>query len=247
MEVRRDWHEDERFWELAEPTFFDDLRIHSALPEVEDLIRLTQVSEGARVLDLCCGPGRHSIELARKGMRVTAVDRTARYLDKARSRAGSLDIEWVLEDARRFVRPGCFDLAINMFTSFGYFEDPGDDLRLLANVRESLRPGGKLVMQVTGKEVVARGFSERTWEDRDGCLLLEERRLHPNFEAIENRWTLIRDGERHEIGFVVRLYAATEMLAIMTQAGFSGAKFYGTLSGLPYDHTARRMVVVAVR
>jgi len=245
MATSRDWHEDDRFWALAEPLMFDDFRVQSALPEIEQLVHLAQIDPGAKILDLCCGPGRHAIELARKDYRVTGVDRTARYLDRARATAGALDIEWVLEDARRFVRPEAFDLAINLYTSFGYFEDPEDDLLMLENVARSLRPGGALVVQMHGKEVVAKGFAERTWGESGQITWLQEHRLHANFEAIEDRWTLLTPQGRHDISFVVRLYAATEFGTLLQKAGFSGARFFGSLDGLPYDQNAHRMVAIA--
>jgi len=245
MDTRRDWHEDDRFWELAEPMMFDDLRIQSALPEVEQILRLTRLAPGSKVLDLCCGPGRHAIELARKGFCVTGVDRTARYLDRARRSSAGLDVEWVREDARQFVRPDAFDLAINLYTSFGYFEDPADDLLLLRNVAKSLRPGGTLVMQMHGKEIIAKRFAERTWGEHGDLVWLQEHRLLPNFSAIEDRWTLLTPKGKQEIGFVVRLYAASELAVLLEKAGFAKARFLGSLEGVPYDHNAQRMVAVA--
>ncbi|HWA84366.1 MAG TPA: class I SAM-dependent methyltransferase [Fimbriimonadaceae bacterium] len=245
METRRDWHEDDEFWKLAEPFMFDDIRIQSARPEVEQIVNLARIEPPASVLDLCCGPGRHSVEFARKGFAVTGVDRTARYLERARKAAGGLPVEWVHEDARRFVRPGRFDLAVNLYTSFGYFESPEDDLLVASNFAESLKPGGMLVMQLMGKEVIVKRFAERTWEQRGDATLLQDHRLHPNFSAIENRWTLLTPSGVKEIGFVVRLYAATEMEALLRRAGFSTVRFLGSLEGLPYDQTALRMVVLA--
>lgn len=247
MEPRRDWHEQDEFWELAEPLMFDDLRFQSALPEVEQIVKLVQLEPGAQVLDLCCGPGRHSIEFARKGFQVTAVDRTARYLDRARKSAGGLPVEWVKQDARQFLRPEAFDLAVNLYTSFGYFESPDDDQLVATNLARSLKPGGALVMQLMGKEVIATRFVERTWGQHGDIVLLQENKLHTNFTAIENRWTLQTPEGVKEIGFIVRLYAATEMEALLRRAGFSQLRFFGSLEGLPYDQTARRMVVVARR
>ncbi|MFI5385085.1 MAG: class I SAM-dependent methyltransferase [Fimbriimonadales bacterium] len=245
METRADWHEDDHFWEMAEPLMFDDLRLQSALPETEQVIGLTRVEPGAAVLDLFCGPGRHSIEFARKGYRVAGVDRTQRYLDRARKSAGSLDIEWIRADARQFARPGAFDLAINLYTSFGYFESPDDDLLVASNVAKSLRPGGAFVVQMIGKEVVAKGFTERIWGEHGEITLLQEHKLHHNFTAIENRWTLLTPEGKREIGFIVRLYAATEMESLLRTAGFSDIRFFGSLDGLPYDHNSRRMTVLA--
>src|SRR3989475_11807180 len=88
---------------------------------------------GATVLDLCCGPGRHALEFARRGFQVTGVDRTARYLETARTaaRGAGLTIELVQEDMRSFHRPATLALALNLFSSFGYFAAASEDLTVL--------------------------------------------------------------------------------------------------------------------
>src|SRR5580704_14614387 len=97
------WFEDEKFWESTYSFLFPDERFVAAEAEVAELPKLTG-STFRRVLDLCCGPGRHSIPLARQGAHVTAVDRSAFLLQKARARAAgeNLNIEWVQEDMRSF-------------------------------------------------------------------------------------------------------------------------------------------------
>ena len=147
------WHEDDHFWEQTAPFQFDERRWAAASKEVEQALALLQLKEGAAVLDLCCGPGRHSLELARRGFKVTGVDRTARFLEEARRRAEAegLAIEFVQDDMRTFHRPGTFDAAINLFTPFGYFDDPEEDHRVLENIYASLKPHGKLLLDVMGK------------------------------------------------------------------------------------------------
>ena len=130
------------------------------------------------MLDLCCGPGRHSLEFARRGFRVTGVDRTAHYLTTARAAATreGLTVEFVQEDMRHFHRPAAFDLALNLFSSFGYFEDVANDLRVLQHLHDSLKSGGQVLLEMAGKEPLARMFQPRTWHrhaERDEYLLEE--------------------------------------------------------------------------
>ncbi|HIJ74982.1 MAG TPA: methyltransferase domain-containing protein, partial [Candidatus Hydrogenedentes bacterium] len=138
-----EWFENESFWREMYAHMFPDERFEKAQEEIEGVYGLVGF-EGKTALDLCCGPGRHAIAMAKRGVKVTAVDRTRFLLDKARERAqaAQVDVEWVLSDMREFARPVAFDLAISMFTSFGYFEDRQDNLRVLRNVYQSLRPGG---------------------------------------------------------------------------------------------------------
>src|SRR5258708_21961032 len=125
------WFENETFWEATYPFIFTEERFTTAEADVAELAKLTG-TPFRKVLDLCCGPGRHSIPLARQGAHVTAVDRSPFLLQKARERAASeeLNIEWVQADMRSFVRQDSFELVINLFTSFGYFGDVEEDLAL---------------------------------------------------------------------------------------------------------------------
>jgi SAM-dependent methyltransferase len=227
---------------------FDQERLEAATQEVEALISMLGIHPPATLLDLCCGVGRHSLELARKGYRVTGVDRTAAYLKTGRHRAGieGLDVEWIQADMRQFVRPKAFDAAINLFTSFGYFEDPAEDRQVVSNLYRSLKAGGALVMELMGKEVLARIFLPRDWvEQPDGTLFLQERRVIRDWTWIENRWILIKDGQRREFEVGHRLYDGLGLKGLLQDAGFSSVDLYGDLKGAPYDAQARRLVAVA--
>jgi SAM-dependent methyltransferase len=244
------WYDQDNFWETFRPTLFSEQRWGAAPTEVDHLLALLNLESDAPVLDLCCGPGRHSLELARRGFHVTGVDRTASYLEAARQQASAegLEVEFVQEDMRRFVRPGAFDAAINLFTSFGYFEDPAQDLQVAKNLYTSLKPGGKLVIEMMGKEVLARIFQPRDWfwlDEEEGVIMLEERKLSQGWGWIESTWTLLRSSERQTHTVSHRLYAGTELAALLRQAGFSSVELFGGLEGVLYDQRARRLVALA--
>ena len=103
-EARKPWYEQDRFWDAFGPVIFDAPRRGMALDEVGGLVALAGLKAGQAVCDLCCGVGRHSIELARRGFAVTAVDRTRQYLAEAQktARDEGLAIEFVEEDMRDF-------------------------------------------------------------------------------------------------------------------------------------------------
>jgi SAM-dependent methyltransferase len=243
------WHEDDAFWEAFGPHMFTDDRLKLARSEVDTLIALLKLEPGAKVLDLCCGPGRHALELARRGYAVTGVDRTRSYLDRARNQAAGegLKVELVQSDARDFVRPAAFDAALNLFTSFGYFEDPADDLKLARNLCASLRAGGKAIVDIIGKEPLAHRFRERDWyQHPDGTIFLEERKIRGAWERIESRWVRVRsDAAKAEGTISLRLYSGTELAALLRQAGFAAVDLHGNLAGSPYDHRAERLIAVA--
>jgi SAM-dependent methyltransferase len=240
------WFEDDSFWKAFAPAMFDEERWQAAARDAEPLVRLLRLKPGAPVLDLCCGPGRFSIELARRGFRVTGVDRTVLYLNEARRRARreKLDVEFVRQDMRRFVRPGTFDAGINMFTSLGYFQRPEDDLRVCRNVCRSLRPGGRFLVQTGGKEWLARVYRERDWREEAGAFILEERKVVPGWTGLLNRWLIVKGGKVREFRFFLRLYSAVELTDLLKRAGFAKVDTYGDLDGKPYDNTSRWLVAV---
>src|SRR5260370_31823603 len=157
------------------------------------MISLLDLKSGATVLDLCCGIGRHSLELARRGFKVTGVDLTKPYLEQERASASkeNLKIEFVQSDMREFSRPGAFDAAINFFTAFGYFEDPADDAKVASNLLDSLKLGGRLIVDLNSKEILAGRFRERDWSRRDdGTIVLEERRVLGGWKPLQKRVAL---------------------------------------------------------
>lgn len=239
------WHADDEFWRTAIGWMLRE-RSHDARQEVEEIVSLVGVRPPASVLDLGCGIGRHALELARRGFEVTGVDRTREFLAEAREAADAddLEVEFVEEDMRRFERPDAFDLAVNLLTSFGYFEDPADDARVVRNVHASLKEGGAVVVDLMGKEVLASIFEPREWRERDGDLWLYERRVTDAWSRVENRWVLVRDGERKEFELSHRLYSATELSRLLEDGGFARTEVYGDFEGSAYDHEASRLVVV---
>jgi SAM-dependent methyltransferase len=247
---KREWFEDDQFWADFGFSIFNDDHWEAAAEESGSLIELLDLDGSQRIVDLCCGPGRHSLELARRGFDVTGVDRTDEYLEEARGRAEKegLLVNFVKCDMREFAREEELDVVLNLYTSFGYFENPEDDNRLLDNVFRSLKPGGKLVIEMMGKEVLARKFTPHDWvEYPNGRILILDRKLIKHWSVIWNRWTVINGTERKEHEFEHRLYSGTELEWLLKGSGFSRVDVYGDLAGAPYDNSANRLVVVGIK
>ena len=243
------WYENDLFWETFRSELFSAERLGATPQEVDQLVELLHLQPGAKVLDLCCGIGRHSLELARRGYQTTGFDRTASYLKQARqaAQAAGLTVDLVQGDIRRFCALEEFDAVVNLYTSFGYFEDANDDKRVLLNAYASLKRGGKLLVEMMGKEVLARIFQPRDWHERSGSLFLRETKVTQNWSWAENRWVLFENGERKEFTFGHRIYSAVELTDLLKRCGFAEVKVFGSLAGAPYDHQAQRLVTVAVK
>jgi len=243
------WFESEAFWDLGKPFMFGPAAWERARGEVDGVLALLGVSPGGRILDLCCGPGRHALELARRGFRVTGVDRHRPYLDSARSAADAerLDIEFVECDMREFLRAEAFDAAINLFTAFGYFEDLEDDRRVLQNLHASLRPGARVAIDLMSLEILVRRFNPRGWAEVDGVLALVERSIDLARSWVRGRDIYVTPEGRHEVQIEHRLYSGAELRALLEWAGFSQVQLYGSFDGSPYNLVAKRLLAVATK
>ncbi|MCB0256379.1 MAG: class I SAM-dependent methyltransferase, partial [Anaerolineae bacterium] len=217
MTDRDSWYDQDAFWELVEPMLFNAHRLGLAKEQVRQVEKLLQLSGGARILDLCCGIGRHSIELADLGYAVTGVDRTQRYIEQARQTAleRGLGPVFLVGDMRDYRSPDGYDAVLNMFGSFGYFADEADDRKVVANMYEALRPGGQVLIETMGKEILARQFQERNWHEVDDLLILSEQKITQNWGRVETRWIAIRGTERIEHHVSIHSYSAVELSSLL--------------------------------
>lgn len=242
-----EWFEDQDFWLTYAPLMFDESRWAEVPDVVDSLQALSSIQPGDRVLDLCCGVGRHSVEFARRGFSVTGVDITQAYLEAAAEtgKIAGAALELVHDDARHFSRPGYFNLCLNLYTSFGYFSRREDDLLLLRNCAKNLAPDGCLILETVGKETAARDFVKREEFERAGWNVTTEYKILGDWEFEENRWILEKGTERVDHSFALRLYSGYEMKLALAEAGFAAVSIFGGLDGKPYDEKADSLVAVA--
>lgn len=244
---KKEWFDNDFFWRELYSFLFSEQRFAAASEQVAQALALAK-PPGRSALDLCCGPGRCSIALAKRGFRVTGVDRTKFLLDKARAkaRAARVKIEWVREDMRDFVRPNSFALVLSMFTSFGYFDDRQEDLAVLRNMLHSLLPGGVCLIEVLGKERLAKVFQPTSSTLLpDGSILIERREIFDDWTRIRNQWLLLKNNRIRRFQFHNTVYSGLELRDRLELAGFTSVRLYGSLGGDPYGPDAERLVAVA--
>ncbi len=210
------------------------------------------LQEGARVLDLACGHGRHAIALARRSMVVTGQDLNEDYLRKARADAvrEGVEIETVHGDMRDIPFTSEFDAVINMFTAYGYFDSDDEDVRVLQSVGNSLKGDGQLLLDTINREWVLANYVQNDWHtDDDGNTFLE----HREFDLVTGRnhvtFTIVTaDGTRRESpGHDIRLYTLTELVRLFEASGLRVSATYGDYDGSPYAINSPRMIVVATK
>jgi ubiquinone/menaquinone biosynthesis C-methylase UbiE len=229
--------------------YADDERQNEAEAQALAAARLAGCPPRGDLLDVACGFGRHSLPLARASYRVVGVDRSEDLLAEARRRAG--DERWpklVRADYRDLpFADESFDAALNLFTSLGYLGDE-EDTKVLGEIYRVLRPGGRLVIETLHRDLLVRQFREREWRPAGlGRLLLEQRTFDAAAGVAQTTQTLIDNtGARDSRSFSVRVYTATELVAMLARAGFEEARCLGDLDGSPFA-TDTRLVVVARR
>ncbi len=225
--------------------------------DIDMLISAAGLGPQDRVLDLCCGQGRHCMELASRGFsHVTGIDRSRYLVRLARRRAkqAALPVSFHEGDARKFRVPeSSFDCVSMLGNSFGYFDNAEDDLRVLERVKRALRSGGTLVMDLTDGEWVGQNYERRSWEWIDqNQLVCRERSLSGDGSRLISREVVI-DAERGVIAdqfYAERLYTRDTINDLMERAGFTSVRYHGepdTASSRNQDlgMMARRMFITA--
>ena len=217
--------------------------------EVAFVEKALELSRGCRVLDAPCGHGRHSLELARRGYRVTGLDFCEDLLGTARagSAAHALAVEWVKRDMRALPWSREFDAAFCVGNSFGYFDDEGNQA-YLDGVARSLERGGRFLLESGWvAESLFPDFRSKLELSAGGIRFVAENRYVPETGFVENVFRASARGRRESKTARHRVYTCRELLAMVERAGFAPVATWGTLDRRPYALGSPRLLLLAVR
>ena len=257
-----EWFESENFWTQYAPIMFDDARWAEA-PTVAQYVKdLAHLAPGGKVLDAGCGLGRISVELASLGLDVTGVDIIQSELDAAQDSAEAEGVSLTLinQDLRTFHAPNQFDCAINLFTSFGYCDTINEDMQILKNISESVKPGGTFIMECVRRETAILYWTPGEEFERAGYKVVTHFEVVGAWEGLKSQWTLYPLCDSSLQGaaatkqasvtpvidhtFIQRLYPATFLRDKLLDFGFSKADIYGDFDFSPYNENARTMILI---
>jgi SAM-dependent methyltransferase len=221
--------------------------------QIDGVERFISLEPRSRLLDLGCGFGHQTLELARRGHRVLGMDESERSLSEARQAARSdrLNVHFTRNDPRQIPYRGEFDAVLCLSSAFGRLVSERDDQRALESILRSLKPGAKLLLDQLNKEWLMRHFEPNSWEQNTegrGEVLLE--RVSFNFETgrLDSHRTLVsKDGTRTPIQASVRVYTLTELKALLQRAGLRYVSCWGGFDGSAYGMDSPRMIVLAER
>ena len=213
----------------------DDQRITKT--EVDLFSKILKLSPGEKILDLCCGQGRHSLELTRRGFRdVEGLDRSHYLIQKAKTSAKkeSLSVKFREGDARKLpYLPDTFDVVMILGNSFGYFETIQNDLEVLKEVLRVLKPWGRVLVDIADGEYLRKNFQPRSWEWIDKkYFVCRERSLSLDKQHLVTREvvTHIEKGVIVDQFYTERLYRREKLRELLKLAGFSDITFHKEIS-----------------
>ena len=215
------------------------------LVDVDFLEKTFDVKPGARLLDVPCGNGRHSIELARRGYRVTGIDLSDELL--AAARAG-LDADWRFGDMRKLeLESSAFDGAFCFGNSFGYLDHEGVEAFLSA-LAVALKPGARLVIETgVAAESILPTLVQKRWHRLGDLMILSENRYDAAASRLDIDYTFVREGTVETRPTSSYVFTVAEIGRMLGQAGFGVVALNGGMAGEPYAMGIPRLVITARR
>jgi SAM-dependent methyltransferase len=199
--------------------------------EIDYVLQQTQLTPGARILDVGCGPGRHCLELARRGFYVTGIDPSGTMIEAAvrSAKASNLDPapEFFRIRAEDFTTERPFDGAICLFTTLGQMDESSDNASLLDNVFRALKPGGYFIVEVPNRDWVLPNLKPRDRFGNDENFTQIDRCFDPHSRTISEAFTLVSGGKRNDFLLRYRLYDLDEVQSLLVGTGFEIVTFHG--------------------
>lgn len=245
-----DWYK--KIWSLdiMKQSWVEDTR-----RQVDFLINICNLKGDEKILDLACGFGRHSIELARRGFCVVGVDITKDYIDFATqtAREENLDATFLLSDIRKVTFEKEFDLVINMGDgAIGYLENETENLKIFDVIATALKPGGKHFMDIMNADYAKHHFPCKLWDAGEKCLTLSQ------FEWDSQTRIMLYGQRDYEYGSILnapdieqgnptRLYGLSEIKTILGKRGMNVQNSFSDFKGTPSSADGIQLLVYSVK
>jgi SAM-dependent methyltransferase len=243
--MKSDWYK-HFFYGVALDVWRSAVPAEQTRAEADFLEKVLELAPGTRLLDVPCGNGRHSLELASRGYKTTGVDIAEEFVREAQAHAApSLQAEFLLSDMRQLPWRSEFDGAFCFGNSFGYTEHTGT-VDFLSALSRTLKRGSRFALETgLAAESILPKLQERGWVQIDNILFLSARR----YEAAESRlyiqYTFVRDGKQETREASQQVYTVAEMRRLLEQAGMGTLALYSSLDQQPYQLGSPRLILVA--
>jgi SAM-dependent methyltransferase len=219
--------------------------------EVEFLSESFSYYPGGHVLDVACGYGRHALPLAKRGFQVTGIDLSLPLLLRAADEAQRLGIpvNFIHTDMREISFQSQFNGAYCTLTSFGYFDEE-TNLKLAQAICQSLKPGGRFLLDVLNRDYVVSDLPSRVWWEGNGCVVLEEVEFNYQTSRLQiHRSIVFNEGHQVEQDLSLRIYSLHELGKLLRAAGFRVMEISGSVTtrGHFFGAASRQILLLCER
>lgn len=231
-------------------TYLADFTPERTTQEVDFVVNAARLKPSDRILDLACGHGRHTIELAKRGFsNIIGVDYSEPFIAKAKEDAkkAGVNVEFRTGDMRNLPFNEEFDVVLHLFTAFGYFDNEGNQ-QTLGEISKAMKPGGRYLIDVISGEAVKRRFQEQGEKEEDSNLLKIPRRAEmggkmvdevewydPEKQLIHTHREWEEDGQKKEYDYYLRVYTIPQYKEMLSKVELEFKELWGDFKGNPHD------------
>ncbi|MDH3267752.1 MAG: class I SAM-dependent methyltransferase [Ignavibacteria bacterium] len=214
---------------------------------VELIVNNLNIKSDSKILDMACGSGRHAINFAKRGFDVTAVDLSQWLLSVAKENARENDvkIDFVFSDILDFKTTQKFSLALNLFTSIGYFDNDEDNFRVILKAYDLLIDGGYFVIDYFNKNYLVKNLIPTSVFSENGMRITQNRTIQGN--RVVKNITLENSGSVEEFYESVQLYSYDELYDYLKKAGFTFVKDFGDYKGNNFNKESSPRLIIFVK
>lgn len=238
-----------------------ELYKHRDRTDAEKIVKLLlnniALKKDAKVLDLACGNGRHSILFARRGFNVTGIDLSEYLIGKAKENLKNRYskyksyLKFEIGDMRHITHRNEFDLVINIFTSFGYFENDADNQNVINIVSRALRPGGWFLIDFLNRDYLARNIVPFDIKKEQKKIIVQLRTINNRY--VEKNILIFRNNRNLDAYPVlnsfkekIRLYSPDDFMKMFKRAGLIPVKIFGSYNGAKFNrYKSERLIILA--
>lgn len=221
-----------------------------AIAQINFLLKTIPLPKNAKILDLCCGCGRHSIELRKLGYDVVSADLSSDllYVAKSKAKTNNVDLKIIRCDMREIPFENQFDIVLQFFTSFGYFQSDEENQKVLDSIAKALKTNGKFLIDYMNPDYVVNNLISKDEKDiSEGMHLIQERWIDEQNHRINKKIILIKNGIEKNYLESVRLYSHKEMWNMLNKAGLQVSETYGDFLGNKFDRKSPRMILIGCK
>ncbi|WP_332690453.1 class I SAM-dependent methyltransferase [Halalkalibacter lacteus] len=214
----------------------------NANSELSNLMNFIPYRKNQKVLDLCCGAGRHSRWFADRGMNVTGVDLSNTLIEEAKRQSHTLNITYIRSDMRDVTFKNEFDIVANLFTSFGYFDKDKDNERVFTRVHSSLKEGGYFLFDYLNPAFLRKNlvpFSQQTF---DQTSIYQYRKI--DNDTVIKRIVVKDNYSNRNYEERVKLYSEDKIREMLENNNLKVMHLFGNYDARKYDHSSPRLIYI---